>query len=160
MPVNGFERGLRHLGAGYFWGLPTPVWILLALAVVMTIVMARTKFGWHVYAIGWNEEAARLSGVQVDQLKFISFTIAGLLAALGGVLLTAHLGSGEVSIGSGYELDVIGSAWAGGRVSDRHAARRRHGHRGSAQPIASHQKPLKEACVEVSRRHLMCDRYG
>ena len=101
MPVSGFSRGLRHLGAGYFWGLPTPVWILLALAVVMTIVMARSKFGWHIYAIGGNEEAARLSGVQVDRLKFISFTIAGLFAALGGVLLTAHLGSGEVSIGSG-----------------------------------------------------------
>jgi ribose transport system permease protein len=92
MPVNGFSRGLRHLGVGYFWGLPTPVWILLALAVVMTIVMARSKFGWRIYAIGGNEEAARLSGVQADRLKLISFTIAGLFAALGGMLLTAHLG--------------------------------------------------------------------
>ena len=114
MPVTGFPRGLRHLGAGYFWGLPTPVWILLALAVVMTIVMARSKFGWRIYAIGGNEEAARLSGVQADRLKLISFTIAGLFAALGGMLLTAHLGSGEVSIGSGYELDVIAAAVIGG----------------------------------------------
>jgi ribose/xylose/arabinose/galactoside ABC-type transport system permease subunit len=114
MPVNGFSRGLRYLGVGYFWGLPTPVWILLALAAVMTIVMARTKFGWHIYAIGGNEEAARLSGVQVDKLKLISFIIAGLLAALGGVLLTARLGSGEVSVGTGYELDVIAAAVIGG----------------------------------------------
>jgi ribose transport system permease protein len=114
MPVNGFSRGLRYLGVGYFWGLPTPVWILLALAAVFTFVMARTKFGWHIYAIGGNEEAARLSGVRVDRLKFISFTIAGLLAALGGVLLTARLGSGEVSIGTGYELDVIAAAVIGG----------------------------------------------
>jgi ribose transport system permease protein len=114
MPVNGFSHGLRYLGVGYFWRLPTPVWILLALAAVMTIVMARTKFGWHIYAIGGNEEAARLSGVRVDRLKLISFTVAGLLAALGGVLLTARLGSGEVSVGTGYELDVIAAAVIGG----------------------------------------------
>jgi ribose transport system permease protein len=114
MPVNGFSRGLRYLGIGYFWGLPTPVWILLALAAVFAFIMARTKFGWHIYAIGGNEEAARLSGVQVDRLKLISFTIAGLLAALGGVLLTARLGSGEVSVGTGYELDIIAAAVIGG----------------------------------------------
>jgi ribose transport system permease protein len=114
MPVNGFSRGLRYLGVGYFWRLPVPVWILLALAVVFSLIMARTKFGWHIYAIGGNEEAARLSGVPVDRLKLISFTLAGLLAALGGVLLTARLGSGEVSVGAGYELDVIAAAVIGG----------------------------------------------
>jgi len=114
MPVSGFSHGLRYLGVGYYGGLPVPVWILLALGIVFSLIMARTKFGWHIYAIGGNEEAARLSGVQVDRLKLISFTLAGLLAALGGVLLTARLGSGEVSVGTGYELDVIAAAVIGG----------------------------------------------
>jgi ribose transport system permease protein len=114
MPVPGFSRGLRYLGVGYVWGLPVPVWIMLALAAVFAVIMARTRFGWHIYAIGGNEEAARLSGVPVDRLKFVSFTIAGLLGALGGLLLTARLGSGEVSIGAGYELDVIAAAVIGG----------------------------------------------
>jgi ribose transport system permease protein len=114
MPVSGFSRGLRYLGVGYLWGLPVPVWIMLALAAAFAVIMARTKFGWHIYAIGGNEEAARLSGVPVDRLKLVSFTIAGLLGALGGLLLTARLGSGEVSIGAGYELDVIAAADHGG----------------------------------------------
>jgi ribose/xylose/arabinose/galactoside ABC-type transport system permease subunit len=114
MPVNGFSRGLRYLGVGYLWALPVPVWIMLALAVVFSLIMGRTKFGWHIYAIGGNEEAARLSGVPVDRLKLISFALAGLLGSLGGVLLTARLGSGEVSVGSGYELDIIAAAVIGG----------------------------------------------
>jgi inositol transport system permease protein len=114
MPVGGFSRGLRYLGVGYLWGLPAPVWILLGLGVIFTAIMSRTRFGWHIYAIGGNEEAARLSGVPVDRLKIIAFTLAGLLASLGGVLLTARLGSGEVSIGAGYELDIIAAAVIGG----------------------------------------------
>ncbi len=114
MPVNAFSRGLGYPGVGYLWGLPVPVWIVLALTIVFTVIMGRTKFGWHIYAIGGNEEAARLSGVPVDWLKLISFTLAGLLASLGGVLLTARLGSGEVSVGAGYELDVIAAAVIGG----------------------------------------------
>ncbi len=114
MLVNGFSRGLRYLGVGYLWGLPVSVWIVLALTLVFTVVMGRTKFGWHIYAIGGNEEAARLSGVPVDWLKLISVTFARLLASLGGVLLTARLGSGEVSVGAGYELDVIAAAVIGG----------------------------------------------
>ena len=114
MPVNGFSHGLRYLGVGYLWGLPAPVWIVLALVIFFSWLMGRTTFGWHIYAIGGNEEAARLSGVSVDRLKLISFTVAGLLGALGGLLLTARLGSGEVNVGAGYELDVIAAAVIGG----------------------------------------------
>jgi ribose/xylose/arabinose/galactoside ABC-type transport system permease subunit len=114
MPVNGISHGLRYLGIGYLWGLPVPVWIMLVLGVIFAIYMARSTFGAHIYAIGGNEEAARLSGVPVDRLKLVSFAVAGLTGALGGVLLTARLGSGEVSVGSGYELDVIAAAVIGG----------------------------------------------
>jgi ribose transport system permease protein len=114
MPVNGISRGLRYLGVGYFWALPIPVWIALILVAIFGWIMGRTTLGWHIYAIGDNEEAARLSGVRVDRLKLFSFTIAGLTGALGGLLLTARLGSGEVNVGAGYELDVIAAAVIGG----------------------------------------------
>lgn len=113
-PVYGFSKGLRYLGTGYVLGVPLPVWIVLALVCIFSWVMARTTFGWHIYAIGGNEEAARLSGVRVDRMKLVAFIIAGTMSAFGGVLLTARLGSGEVNVGTGYELDVIAAAVIGG----------------------------------------------
>ncbi|MFN0195022.1 MAG: ABC transporter permease [Aestuariivirga sp.] len=113
-PVSGFSKGLRTLGAGFWLGLPVPVWILLGCGVVISWVMSSTTFGWRVYAIGSNEEAARLSGVPVDRIKVIGFVVAGIMAAFGGVLLTARLGSGEVNVGTGYELDIIAAAVIGG----------------------------------------------
>lgn len=114
LPISEFSKGLRYLGAGFWLGLPVPVWILLGLAIVFSWVMARTTFGWHIYAIGGNEEAVRLSGMPVDRIKIIAFVIAGIMAAFGGMLLTARLSSGEVNIGAGYELDVIAAAVIGG----------------------------------------------
>jgi ribose transport system permease protein len=113
-PVGGFSPELRLLGVGYVLGMPIPVWIVLALTAAFSLVMARTTFGWHIYAIGGNEEAARLSGIRVDRLKLVAFVVAGTMSALGGVLLTAKLGSGEVNIGIGYELDLIAAAVIGG----------------------------------------------
>jgi ribose/xylose/arabinose/galactoside ABC-type transport system permease subunit len=113
-PIDGFSEGLRPLGAAYFGGLPVPVWILLGLMLFFIWLMSRTRFGWNVYAIGGNEEAARLSGVPVGFIKFAAFVVGGTTAALGGFLLTARLGSGEVGLGSGYELDVIAAAVIGG----------------------------------------------
>lgn len=113
-PIGGFSRTLRQLGIGFVGGVPIPVWIMLALGTFFTWLMSSTAFGWHIYAIGGNEEAARLSGVPVDRLKVISYVVGGLLAAAGGFLLTARLGTGEVSVASGYELDVIAAAVIGG----------------------------------------------
>jgi ribose transport system permease protein len=113
-PVAGFSPTLRHLGIGFILGLPISVWTMLALGAVFTWIMSSTTFGWHIYAIGGNEEAARLSGVPVDRLKVVAYVIGGVMAAVGGFLLTARLGTGEVSVASGYELDVIAAAVIGG----------------------------------------------
>jgi ribose transport system permease protein len=93
IPVSGFSKGLRYLGAGFWLGLPVPAWILLGFSIVLSWIMARTTFGWRIYAIGGNEEAVRLSGVPVDLIKIIAFVVAGVMAAFGGMLLTARLGS-------------------------------------------------------------------
>jgi len=113
-PVAGFSPGLRQLGIGFVAGVPVSVWIMLVLGVIFTWIMSSTTFGWHIYAVGGNEEAARLSGVPVDRLKVIAYVIGGVMAAAGGFLLTARLGTGEVSVASGYELDVIAAAVIGG----------------------------------------------
>jgi ribose/xylose/arabinose/galactoside ABC-type transport system permease subunit len=114
LPVSGFSKGLRYFGAGFWLGLPVPVWILLGFTIVFSWIMSRTTFGWRIYAIGGNEEAVRLSGVPVDRIKVVAFVIAGIMAAIGGLLLTARLGSGEVNVGTGYELDIIAAAVIGG----------------------------------------------
>ena len=93
--------------------MPAPVWIVLALVIFFSWLMGPTTFGWHTTQSAATRKrlACRVS---VDGLKLISFTIAGLLGALGGLLLTARLGSGEVDVGAGYELDVIAAAVIGG----------------------------------------------
>lgn len=113
-PVNGFSPKLMYLGKGFILGIPVPVWIMLVLGAVFTWLMSCTTYGWHIYAIGSSEESARLSGVNVDRLKLSAYIVVGLMGALGGFLLTARLGTGEVSVATGYELDVMAAAVIGG----------------------------------------------
>ena len=113
-PVQGIPEEIKYLGQGYIIGVPVPVWIMIILGVVLTAVMKRTTFGAYVYAIGGNEEAARLSGVRVRRVKIAVYGVAGMLGAIGGLLLTARLGVGESTSGTGYELDVIAAVVIGG----------------------------------------------
>lgn len=114
MPVMGLDPAVAWLGRGYVLGLPVPVWLLILIGLTFHLIMRHTNFGWYVYAIGGNEEAARLSGVRVRQVKIAVYTVAGLLAGIGGILLTARLGVGESTAATGYELDVIAAAVIGG----------------------------------------------
>jgi ribose transport system permease protein len=82
--------------------------------VLGSIVFFRYPFGRHVAAVGGNEEAARLSGINVDRIKIIVFAIAGFCAALSALILTARLRSAQPNSGEGYELDVIASVVIGG----------------------------------------------
>jgi ribose transport system permease protein len=113
-PVTGLDPFLKSLGQGFTLGLPNPVWIMLALAAVMWWVMTRTVFGRQIYALGGNEEAARLSGVRVRVVKTVAYVLSALFAGIAGILLTARLGVAEATIGTGYELDIIAAAVIGG----------------------------------------------
>jgi len=113
-PLQGFTDTALALGQGFILQIPVPVWIMLVLLFFWNWVLRRTTFGWYVYSIGGNEEAARLSGVPVDRVKILVYVLAGVMAALGGFLLTARLGLGECSAGLGYELDVIAACVIGG----------------------------------------------
>jgi D-xylose transport system permease protein len=95
-------------------GIPIPVMILLALLAVFTYVSTQTVFGRHVYAVGGNMEATRLSGVNVGRVKLVVFALMGLMCAFAGIITVARTGSGSPSAGTGAELDAISACFIGG----------------------------------------------
>lgn len=114
LPVYGVPDGLKEIGQGYVLGIPVPV-ILMALALALGhLVLTHTRFGREVYGVGGNEEAARLSGVNVRRLKYKVYALSGTLAAFAGIVLMARVNSGQPKGGEGYELDIITAVVLGG----------------------------------------------
>jgi len=109
-PPQGFDK----LGQGTILSVPNPVVIMIGLAIVLTLFLRYTPLGRHMYAVGGNEDAARLLGIRVKRVKFFTYCLAGLLGSVGGVLLMSFLGSANPSQGQGYELHVIAAAVIGG----------------------------------------------
>ncbi|MCC8167254.1 MAG: ABC transporter permease [Planctomycetes bacterium] len=89
------------------------VYLILA-AIVLAFILKKTSIGTYIYAIGSNEEATRLSGINVDRYKIIAYAICGLMAAVAGMVMLAKLGTGEPTAGQGYELNAIAAAAIGG----------------------------------------------
>lgn len=112
--ISGFPDGFLTIGQGLVAGVPVPVILALVVAVISHLVLTRTVFGRHVYLIGSNEEAARLSGVKVRAVKVSIFVIASSLAALASVVETSRLSVAQPSAGAGYELAAIGAVVIGG----------------------------------------------
>ncbi len=112
--ISGLPASFLVLGQGSLAGIPVPVWIAAAVAVVAHLVLARTRFGRNVYFIGSNEQAAVLSGIRVARTKVAIFVIAAGLAGLEAVIETARLSVGQPSAGNGYELVAIGAVVIGG----------------------------------------------
>jgi ribose transport system permease protein len=104
----------RSLGAGEVGEIPTPVLYMVVLAIGGWVFLARTHWGYRLYAIGGHEEAARLAGIPVGRMKFAVYVISGGLAALAGILTTSWLGVAQASAGTGQELDVIAAVVIGG----------------------------------------------
>ncbi|GAB3246958.1 arabinose ABC transporter permease AraH [Chitinimonas naiadis] len=108
------EESFFSIGNSDWLGIPTPVWITIASFVVFGFLMSKTVFGRNTLAIGGNEEAARLAGVNVVRTKIIIFTLTGLIAALAGVVLASRMTSGQPMTSIGFELTVISSCVLGG----------------------------------------------
>lgn len=113
-PVTGFPKSYLFIGQGYFLGVPVPVYIMAAVAVLVAVLMRQTKFGRYVYFIGGNEEAAALSGIHVFKTRVLSHTLCGLLAGVAGIVLTFRVGSAMPAAGEGFEMDAIAAAVIGG----------------------------------------------
>ena len=102
------------LGAGYLIGIPVPIYIMILVYGLAWYTLHQTRFGRYIYALGGNEEAARLSGLATIKLKTTVYAISGFLAGLGGIILTARLSSAQPTAGTGYELDAIAAVVLGG----------------------------------------------
>jgi len=113
-PISGFDDGFRFLATGEIFHIPVAVIIMIVVYFIAHFVLTKTKLGRYTYAIGGNEEAAILSGINVKLYKNIIYGIAGLLSALGAVLLTARLNSAQPIAGIMYELDAIAATVIGG----------------------------------------------
>jgi ribose transport system permease protein len=104
----------KAIGGGQFLGLSNPVWALIILAVVIGVVLKFTTWGRHLYSIGGNEQAARLTGVPVNRVKMEAYILSGFTAAVAAILVVGWQGSAINALGTGYELRVIASTVIGG----------------------------------------------
>jgi len=112
--IDAMPDAMKWLGGRSTLGLPNSVWLMAALYGIAHVVMSRTVFGRHIYAIGGNEQAARLSGIRVKGVLIAVYTISGALAGLGGVVLTSRLGAANPTYGTMAELEVIAAVVVGG----------------------------------------------
>jgi ribose transport system permease protein len=87
---------------------------MLVFGVLTSIFLTRTAWGYRIYALGGNETATALSGINTDRVKLMVYSLCGFLTGIGGVLMTARLGVAAPTAASGYELDVIAAAVVGG----------------------------------------------
>jgi inositol transport system permease protein len=113
-PISDLTDAYNFIGQGDVFGLPVPIIILVIMAVVTHILYAHTKFGKYIYAIGGNEQAARVSGIDASKYKMLIYVYAGFLAGLAGLVVSSRIGSGQPGLGVGYELDAIAAAVIGG----------------------------------------------
>ncbi|ALA70171.1 ribose ABC transporter permease [Geobacillus stearothermophilus 10] len=116
-PITGFASDdilFQMMGRGYFFGIPVPIILMLMVYIALYVVLKKTTFGRHTYAVGGNEEASRLSGLRVDRLKIYVYALTGALSALAGLILTSRLNSAQPTAGTAYELDAIAAVVLGG----------------------------------------------
>ncbi|HEX8159985.1 MAG TPA: ABC transporter permease [Solirubrobacteraceae bacterium] len=112
--VQPLPESFANIANGSLLGLPNLLWMFVAVVVITAFILRRTVFGRYIYAIGSNPESARLAGVPVTRVLVAVYAIAGLLAAVGGVLLTSRLNAGIPTGGTGYELNAIAACVIGG----------------------------------------------
>jgi ribose transport system permease protein len=106
------------LGQGYWGPVPYPVIYMVVIGIIFAIFLGRTVLGRRIYALGGNEEAAKVSGINVSKLKIIVYMLTGALAAIGGIVCAARLGVAQSTLANGYELDVIAAVYIGGASSN------------------------------------------
>lgn len=114
IPISNLGYNFEFIGSGWFIGIPVPVWISTLMVLIVVFITKKTAFGRYIYAIGGNEKAAFLSGININNIKLTVYGIAGMMAAVGGVLVTSRLNSAQPNAGNSYELDSIAAVVIGG----------------------------------------------
>lgn len=114
IPISNLGSSFEFIGSGWLLGIPVPVWISTIMVLIVVFITKKTAFGRYIYAIGGNEKAAFLSGININNIKLAVYGIAGMLAAIGGILVTSRLNSAQPNAGTSYELDSIAAVVIGG----------------------------------------------
>ncbi|PLR76695.1 sugar ABC transporter permease [Bacillus sp. V3-13] len=113
-PIGNLSPAFTFIGQGTLLGIPVPIFIFAFVGIVSYMLLNHTKFGKYVYAIGGNEQAAIIAGVNVVKYKILIYGYAGLLSSVAGIVLTSRIASGQPTAGTMYELDAIAAAVIGG----------------------------------------------
>ena len=113
-PIRAMIKEYQIIGTGYVGPIPLPVIYMLVFLVICVILLSKTRFGRHVYAVGGNDKAAIFSGVNVARTKMLVYTMSGFLAAFTGVVLCARMASGQPTAGQAFEMDAIAATVLGG----------------------------------------------
>jgi len=113
-PITKLGETFNTIGSGWLLGIPVPVWIAAIVTTLGSIFLRLTRFGRYVYAVGGNEKAAILSGVNARLTKLITYMVSGTLAAVAGLIITSRLDSAQPNAGLMYELDAIAATVIGG----------------------------------------------
>ncbi|WP_421826738.1 ABC transporter permease [Larkinella sp.] len=113
-PVSNLSDSFNFIGGGHLLGIPNPIIILVVFFIICSVVLKKTVLGRYMYAVGGNEQAAQASGIQLNKVKMVVYTLCGGLAALAGILLTSRITTGQPNAGVGFELDAIAAAIIGG----------------------------------------------
>lgn len=117
-PISQLGKGFQVIGRGYLGPIPLPVCIMIGVYAVAYIILHHLSFGRYVYALGGNEEAARLAGIPVNRVKTLIYTICGFTVGISALILTSRMNSGDPNMGTGLELEAIAAVIIGGtRIS-------------------------------------------
>lgn len=112
--ITGLGKNFGYIGTGWFLGIPVRIWICAVTVGCAILILQKTRIGRYIYAVGGNERAAEISGLNVNKLKIFVYTVAGALSAVGGLIVTSKLDSATPIAGDGYELDSIAAVVIGG----------------------------------------------
>jgi len=113
-PVGSFTVGFLFIGRGNIYGIPVPVILLFVFVLIAHYIMSKTTFGRHVYAIGGNLNAAKAAGLNIKRHLLMVYTFSGMMAGIGGLIITSRITSGQCGLGEGMEFDAITAAVVGG----------------------------------------------
>lgn len=108
------QTGFTWIGQSFLFGVPSPVWMMAVIGAIAAVVALRTSFGRHVYAVGGNERAARLSGIRVERVKIVTYVFSSICAGLVGIVIASQLESAHPATGESFELNAIAAVVLGG----------------------------------------------
>ncbi len=114
LPIYNIPKDAIFFGQGSIGPIPIPVVIFLVIAVIASFVLNKTYIGRHFYASGSNPEAARLSGININQINILSYTISGFLCGIAGVIMTGRVSSGQPAVGKGMDMTCLTAVVLGG----------------------------------------------